>query len=120
MAVADSVDPDGWMVILNELLHRIAGRFHRVEPAVRPAATCGGCRPTSTVRTAGTWPSVAASQTRDYDERIRLTVPEIRRLLAALLLTSIRSIELILHWSQWRRRHQATAKRCHYQRRSQP
>ncbi|MEV0147101.1 MULTISPECIES: transposase [unclassified Nonomuraea] len=32
MAVADSVDPDGWMVTFNELIHRVAGRFGRVEP----------------------------------------------------------------------------------------
>jgi hypothetical protein len=41
-------------------------------------------------------------------------------LLAALVLTRHRSIMDVLHWSQWRRHHQATARRCHYQRRSQP
>ncbi|MEV4475162.1 hypothetical protein ACFFR3_09780 [Nonomuraea salmonea] len=46
--------------------------------------------------------------------------PRPPRLLAALLLTRHRSIMDVLHWSDWRRRHQTTARRCHYQRRSQP
>jgi SRSO17 transposase len=37
MAVADTVDPDGWMVTFNDLMSRIANRFGRVEP--RRAAT---------------------------------------------------------------------------------
>ncbi len=32
MAVADTVDPDGWMVTFNDLMGRITGRFGRVEP----------------------------------------------------------------------------------------
>ncbi|GII67524.1 hypothetical protein Skr01_76090 [Sphaerisporangium krabiense] len=32
MAASRSVDPDGWTVIFNELMARIAGRFGRVEP----------------------------------------------------------------------------------------
>lgn len=32
MAVADTVDPDGWMVTFNDLMGRIAGRFGRIEP----------------------------------------------------------------------------------------
>ncbi len=32
MAVADSVDPDHWIVTLNELMTRIAHRFSRIEP----------------------------------------------------------------------------------------
>jgi hypothetical protein len=32
MAVADSVDPDGWMVTFNDLMSRIAAHFGRVEP----------------------------------------------------------------------------------------
>jgi hypothetical protein len=32
MAAADSVDPEGWVVTLNDLMGRIAGRFGRVEP----------------------------------------------------------------------------------------
>lgn len=65
---------------------------------------------------------VAAQQPQTTDDQhaqhIALTVPEIRRLLAVLLLTRTRPIEEILRWSRWRRRHQAIARRCHYQRRS--
>jgi SRSO17 transposase len=64
--------------------------------------------------------AIAAAQSPADDRQIPLTVPEIRRLLAAIVLSPTRAIEEILRWSQWRRRHQAIAQRCHYQRRSQP
>ncbi|GAA2425452.1 hypothetical protein GCM10010421_10240 [Streptomyces glaucus] len=48
---------------------------------------------------------------------ITLTVPEIRHLLAALAPPAMTAARL-LHWSNWRRRHQATARRSHYRRRS--
>ncbi|MFF8029304.1 IS701 family transposase [Streptomyces sp. NPDC007896] len=48
---------------------------------------------------------------------IDLTVPEIRLLLGALLDPPSTSPRRLLHWSNWRRRHQATARRSHYQRR---
>lgn len=51
---------------------------------------------------------------------IALTMPEIRHLLATIVFGPSRSTSQILHWSQWRRRHQANARRCHYQHRSQP
>ncbi len=38
MAASHSVDPDGWMVLFNELMARIAGRFGRVEPRCRRTA----------------------------------------------------------------------------------
>ena len=50
---------------------------------------------------------------------IELTVHEFRRLFDALLLTSIATIDKLLAWSAWRRRHQATARACHYRRREQ-
>ncbi|MFD8533125.1 IS701 family transposase [Streptosporangium canum] len=53
-------------------------------------------------------------------EHIALTMPEIRRLFAALIPTRHRPAEEVLRWSCWRRRHQAIARHCHYQRRSQP
>ena len=35
------------------------------------------------------------------------------------LLSAVRpTLEFILHWSRWRRRHQAVAKLCHYRRRA--
>ncbi len=52
------------------------------------------------------------------NDPISLTVPEIRHLLAAVFhppaaMTTAR----LLHWSAWRRQHQATARRSHYRRR---
>jgi hypothetical protein len=46
-----------------------------------------------------------------------LTVPEVRRLLVALVWTSPIPPGFVLAWSRWRRRHQARARRAHYQRR---
>jgi hypothetical protein len=43
-----------------------------------------------------------------------LTVPEVRRLLWRLVWTTRQEADAVLHWSRWRRRHQARAKRCHY------
>lgn len=48
-------------------------------------------------------------------ELIPLTVNEIRRLHAHLHQPQ-HSIEHRIRWSRWRRRHQARARRCHYQR----
>jgi hypothetical protein len=48
-----------------------------------------------------------------------LTVPEIRRLLVALVGTTPIQPGFVLSWSRWRRRHQARARRAHYQRREQ-
>src|SRR4051812_29049667 len=45
------------------------------------------------------------------------TVPEIRYLLARLLLTSPTRPAFIMAWSLWRRRHQADAEQRHYRRR---
>ncbi len=65
--------------------------------------------------------AIAAAQPANTDtDRIPLTLPEIRRLLSELALTRSRPIAHVLRWSNWRRRHQATARRCHYQRRSEP
>ena len=50
---------------------------------------------------------------------IELTVNEFRRLFDALLLASRHSLATLLAWSTWRRRHQATARQCHYRRRQQ-
>ncbi|MGI5152978.1 hypothetical protein ACQEVC_42455 [Plantactinospora sp. CA-294935] len=51
------------------------------------------------------------------DDLIPLTVNEIRRLFAKLVLTPIRAAGYWLTWSDWRRRHQARAKLSHYRRR---
>ena len=47
---------------------------------------------------------------------IPLTVPEVRRLLWWLVWRALPP-KFVLAWSRWRRRHQAQARRCHYQRR---
>src|SRR5687768_15369957 len=50
-------------------------------------------------------------------ELIPLTVPEVRRLLVALVWSTPPPVERTMRWSFWRRRHQARARRCHYKRR---
>ncbi|HSH76904.1 MAG TPA: hypothetical protein VLA19_00040 [Herpetosiphonaceae bacterium] len=50
-------------------------------------------------------------------EVIPLTVPEVRRLLVALVWSTAPPEEQTMGWSFWRRRHQARARRCHYKRR---
>jgi SRSO17 transposase len=60
-----------------------------------------------------------------HDEPIALTAAEIRRLFHGLvitplqpwLVTPLRAISDIQHWSNWRRLHQGRARRSHYQRR---
>ncbi|MFI6393778.1 hypothetical protein [Nonomuraea sp. NPDC050540] len=64
--------------------------------------------------------AIAAAQPPSDHDHIPLTLPEIRRLPAALVLSRKRSITDVLRWSHWRRRHQATARHSHYQRRSEP
>jgi SRSO17 transposase len=49
---------------------------------------------------------------------ITLKVPEIRRLLAAVFNPPAVTAARLLRWSNWRRRHQATARRSHYRRRT--
>jgi SRSO17 transposase len=48
---------------------------------------------------------------------IRLTVNEIRRLFNVLIIQPRGDLAHRLRWSLWRRRHQTTARRAHYQRR---
>lgn len=49
---------------------------------------------------------------------ISLTVPEIRHLFGAAFHPPTVPAARLLHWSTWRRRHQATARRSHYRRRA--
>jgi hypothetical protein len=48
---------------------------------------------------------------------IELTLAEFRRLFDALLLHASHTIDTLLGWSRWRRRHQARARHCHHKRR---
>lgn len=52
------------------------------------------------------------------DQLIPLTRNEIRRLFTGLC-QQLTAPATQLHWSRWRRRHQATARACHYRRRAQ-
>ena len=47
---------------------------------------------------------------------VTLTVPEVRRLLARMIWPPPSDPAQLLAWSIWRRRHQARARRAHYQR----
>jgi hypothetical protein len=49
-------------------------------------------------------------------ELIPLTVPEVRRLLYRLMWAALETPDQVLQWSDWCRRHQARAKRCHWRR----
>jgi SRSO17 transposase len=59
-----------------------------------------------------------AQRDHDNDDLIRLTIGEIRRLLARAIEPSHPGAH-DQRWSRWRRRHQARARRYHYQRRQQ-
>jgi hypothetical protein len=51
------------------------------------------------------------------DDLLPWTVSEIRRLMARLVWKVAHSLDHLLAWSVWRRRHQARAKHYHYRRR---
>src|SRR5690606_31404128 len=48
---------------------------------------------------------------------VPLSINEIRRLFAKLVINTVHTLEHWLGWSRWRRRHQARAKTSHYRRR---
>ncbi|HEX5750759.1 MAG TPA: hypothetical protein VFZ09_31325, partial [Archangium sp.] len=48
---------------------------------------------------------------------VRFSIQELRRLLLNIAWVVRPALDFVLHWSRWRRRHQAIAKRCHYRRR---
>jgi hypothetical protein len=50
---------------------------------------------------------------------VAISVQELRRLIAHLQRQHPSDLGFHWHWSIWRRRHQAEAKRAHYQRRIQ-
>ena len=54
------------------------------------------------------------------DMMIDYTVPEIRRLLTALVVRHIHEPEHVWAWSRWRRRRQHQARTSHYRRRGYP
>jgi hypothetical protein len=50
---------------------------------------------------------------------IPYTCNEIRRLLATAVLQPERAKRFLIHWSHWRRHHQAAAELSHYRRRDE-
>ncbi|MEU8003229.1 IS701 family transposase [Catellatospora sp. NPDC049111] len=63
--------------------------------------------------------TIAHRSSTSSPELIDLTLAETRRLIATALPTAATQAA-VLAWSRWRRRHQASAKRSHYRRRSEP
>jgi hypothetical protein len=63
--------------------------------------------------------AIEREQTPTPDGMIELTVNEFRRLFDAILLAARHTLDTLLAWSRWRRRHQARARDCHYRRREQ-
>jgi hypothetical protein len=53
------------------------------------------------------------------DDLLPITVNELRRLFDALVIGKTATVEHILDWSRWRRKHQTTGRRCHYHRRTE-
>lgn len=52
------------------------------------------------------------------DELVPLSVAEVRRLFQCVLLRPQVPVKHVLHWSWWRRRHQARARHFHYRMRA--
>ena len=122
------------LVPLGELVY-VAGRRWTVEECFQTAKGQAGLDQHQ-VRTWTSWHrwvtlamlamAFLAVVTADERERtpapagmIPFTLNEIRRLLDALTTGPATTTEHVLRWSDWRRKHQATARECHYRRRSE-
>jgi hypothetical protein len=118
-------------------LVRVAGQRWRIEESFQAAKGLTGLdqhqvrrwtpwhRWTTLAMLAHAFLAVATAIERDIQPAanglIELTVNEFRRLFDALQQLAARhTIQTLLAWSTWRRRHQARARDCHYQRRQQP
>ncbi|WP_083418145.1 hypothetical protein [Pseudofrankia sp. BMG5.36] len=65
--------------------------------------------------------TITAADQRDQptdDRLLPITVNATRRLFLAFLALPTATLDHILRWSWWRRRHQANAKTSHYRRRN--
>jgi hypothetical protein len=49
---------------------------------------------------------------------LKVSVAEVRRFFVALLWPKVRRLAAVLHWSNWRRHHQAQAQFFHYKTRN--
>ena len=113
-------------------LVRVAGQRWRIEESFQAAKGLVGLdqhqmrrwtswhRWTTLAMLAHAFLAVATAIERDHAPApsglIELTVNEFRRLFDALLLGAKHSLNKLLAWSHWRRRHQARARECHYRR----
>jgi SRSO17 transposase len=113
-------------------LVRVAGQRWRIEESFQAAKGLVGLdqhqvrrwtswhRWTTLAMLAHAFLAVATAIERDHAPApagtIELTVNEFRHLFDALLLGAKHSIQTLLAWSRWRRRHQARARECHYRR----
>jgi hypothetical protein len=66
------------------------------------------------------YPYCEREEKKTPNAQVRLSVPELRHLLGGMLWRAWHSLEHLLHWSQWRRRHQFLAMCCHYRKRGSP
>lgn len=111
------------------VLVRVAGTRWSVEECFQAAKGCVGLDHYQ-VRNHRSWNRhitlamlalaiLAVAAARQPDDpgsgRIRLTVNEIRRLVSTLILTPATTAATVLTRSDWRRRHQARARKAHYQ-----
>jgi len=117
------------------VLVRVAGQRWRVEESFQAAKGLTGLdqhqvrrwrswhRWTTLAMLAHAFLAVTTTAQRDQTPTptglIPLTVNELRRLFDALLLTTGHTLDRLIHWSTWRRRHQARARESHYRRREQ-
>lgn len=111
---------------------RVAGQRWRIEESFQSAKGLVGLdqhqvrrwtswhRWTTLAMLAHAFLAVATAIERDHTPTpaglIDLTVNEFRRLFDALLLGGTPTIDTLLAWSHWRRRHQARARDCPYRR----
>ena len=122
------------LVALGDLV-RVAGRRWTVEESFQTAKGQAGLDQHQ-VRTWTSWHrwvtlamlAMAFLAVVTADERDRTPAPagmipftlnEIRRLFDALTTAPATTAEHVLHWSDWRRKHQAVARESHYRRRSE-
>jgi SRSO17 transposase len=114
------------------VLVRVAGQRWRIEESFQAAKGLTGLdehqvrrwtswhRWTTLAMLAHAFLAVTTSTERDHSptpaDLIDLTVNEFRRLFDALLLGTKHTIDTLLAWSRWRRRHQARARECHHRR----
>lgn len=114
-------------------LVKVAGQRWRIEESFQAAKTLTGLdqhqvrrwtswhRWTTLAMLAHAFLAVATAIEGDHTPTptglIQITVNEFRRLFDALLLTTTRTLDKILTWSRWRRRHQSRARDSHYRQR---